>query len=253
MRLISAVTALVVLFVANISYAQSGNFLENLAKGLDKFSKDLEAASTQSQQNSSPSNQQRNNMASKETTPLVFKNSTGSSIIGFQTARPSDQYFSDNLISDAIQANTTFTYNRNKEDCLLNFRIRLANSMEKQIRNVDVCKVEVVDIDSKNLIRSRNAQLSSVASTIQSNFSPNGNLTVAIRVSNANPACKIAGRINIPKSGWDVDFDNNYVMKLRAKNPEKYGYGDIYGIMYSNNWNDTKNGAVPSLNFLCAE
>ncbi len=125
--------------------------------------------------------------------------------------------------------------------------------MEKQIRNVDVCKSQMVDIEAKDLIRSKNAQLSSVASTIQSNFSPNGNLTMAIRVANANPACKIAGRINIPKSGWNVDFDNNYVVKLRAKNPEKFGYGDVYGIMYTNNWNEAKANSIVSLNFLCAE
>ena len=232
--------------------AQSGNFLENLAKGLDKFAKDLEAATAQQNQ-PNPSPQNPVQQISKETVPVALKNMTSSLIIGFQTAKPNDEYFSDNLISDHIQANSSFTFNRSKEDCVLNFRVRLANRMEKQLRNINVCNTEVVEINSKDLVRSRNAQLSSVASTIQSNFSPNGNLTVAVRVANANPACTIAGRINIPKSGWDVDFDNNYVVKLRAKNPEKYGYWDVYGIAYRNNWMETKNSSPVSLNFLCAE
>jgi len=126
--------------------------------------------------------------------------------------------------------------------------------MEKKIDKVDACNINLVDINSTNLVRSKSARMNSVASTLQSNLGPNGNLTVAIRLANATPGCTVGdNRFKIPKSGWDVDFDNNVIIKLRAKNPEKYGSWDIYGVTQRNAWFSAKDSQPVALSFVCAE
>lgn len=239
--------ALATMMVASGAAVAEEGFLEGLAKGLDSVSKALGAVSGQAPQESGA------NVASGETVPLKLRNVTPQAIIGFQVARPEDQYFSDNLVGDPLPANTSFTYARPKDACILNFRVRFANRTEKQMRGIKVCTVDVVEINGNDVIRSRNERLSGAASTLQSNLT-GSNLTVAVRVANATAGCGVGmGSIRIPKSGWNLDFDNNYHVKLRAKYPDKYGYGDIYGVTTVNAWTSAKGSDPVALSFYCAE
>jgi hypothetical protein len=235
-------------------HAQTGNFLADLAAGLDSLAKGLEAISGKSNEGSTSSASSAVALDPADAVALKFKNSTGYSITGFAVAKPEDAYFGDNLVSTPIQSNSTFDYQRHKDQCVLSFHVRLSNNMEKKINKVDVCSVNLVDINSTNLVRSKSARMNSVASTLQSNLGPNGNLTVAIRLANATPGCTVGdNRFKIPKSGWDVDFDNNVIIKLRAKNPEKYGSWDIYGVTQRNAWLSAKDSQPVALSFVCAE
>lgn len=237
------------------SYAQTGNFFEDLAKGLDSLAKSLEAISDP--QKAGSNGFQGGGTASidpADAVTLAFKNNTQYGIIAFKVAKPEDAYFGDNLVGSQLAPGSTFEIQRDKNICALNFFVMFSNNMEKKLNKVNVCNTALIDIDSNNLARSRNAKMSSVASTLQSNLGPNGNMTVAVRLVNATPGCSVGGsRFNIPKSGWNMDFDNNIIVKLRAKNPEKYGVWDAYGVTYANTWNSTKDSAPVPLSFLCAE
>ena len=235
-------------------HAQTGNFLTDLAAGLDSLAKGLEAISGMQKDGATSSANNAATLDPADAVALKFKNSTSFAITGFAVAKPEDAYFGDNLVSTPIQPNTTFDYQRHKDHCVLSFHVRFSNNMEKKINKLDVCSVTLVDINSSNLVRSKSARLNSVASTLQSNLGPNGNLTVAIRLANATPGCTVGdNRFRIPKSGWDIDFDNNVIIKLRAKNPEKYGSWDIYGVTQRNAWFSAKESEPVALSFVCAE
>jgi hypothetical protein len=239
------------------SSAQTGNFFQDLAKGLEDIAKGLESISNPqggegTPQQNSPQNIPQPNLP-KETVPVKFKNSTGQQIIAFKASKPEDTNFGANLISSSLPPDSTFEYNRDKQVCVLDFFVQLSNRTQREIMKVDVCKTDLVNIDSSNFVRSRSARMDGTASTLQSNLGPRGNLTVAINVMKATPGCGNGNRLNIPKSGWNVDFDNNYVVKLRAKNPEKYGLWDIYGVTFTNTYQSTNNSAPVALSFLCAE
>jgi len=241
------------------SYAQTGNFFQDLAKGLEDIAKGLESisnpqgAESQPNQNSPQNTLQPN--PPKETVPVKFKNSTGQQIISFKTSKPEDTNFGGNLISSALPPDSTFEYLRDKQVCVLDFFVQLSNRTQKELLKIDVCKNDLVNIDASNFVRSRSARMDGAASTLQSNLGPRGNLTVAINVVNATSGCSTGDirRLNIPKSGWNVDFDNNYVVKLRAKNPERYNLWDIYGVTFTNTYQSTNNSAPVALSFLCAE
>jgi hypothetical protein len=184
---------------------------------------------------------------------LKFKNNTQYAITGFQVARPEDTYFGDNRVRGQMDPGSTFEMKREKNLCTLSFLVMFSNNMEKRINKINVCNINIVDIDATNLVKSKNAKLSSVASTLQSNLNPSG-ISIAIKLVNLTPGCSVGGgRYKIPKSGWSIDFDNNVVIKLRAKNPEKYGAWDAYGVTYSNTWNSTRDSEPVALSFLCAE
>lgn len=249
MKIVNVWVVFLALLCPMSGYAQTGNFLTDLAAGLDSLAKGLEAIS-----NSTSSTNNVATLDPADAVDLKFKNSTGYAITGFAVAKPEDAYFGDNLVATPIQPNSTFDYQRHKDQCVLSFHIRLSNNMEKKINKVDACNVNLVDINSTNLVRSKSARMNSVASTLQSNLGPNGNLTVAIRLANATPGCTVGdNRFKIPKSGWDVDFDNNVIIKLRAKNPEKYGSWDIYGVTQRNAWFSAKDSQPVALSFVCAE
>lgn len=254
MRAVCAwVFSLILLFPIS-GYAQTGNFFEDLAKGLDSLAKGLEAISDPQKAGSSAPQSSAETIDPADAVALKFKNSTQYAITAFKVAKPEDAYFGDNLVGSQLAPGSTFEIQRNKNICTLNFFIMFSNNMEKKLNKVNVCNASIVDINSTNLARSRNARMSSVASTLQSNLGPNGNMTVAVGLVNATPGCSVGGsRFNIPKSGWNIDFDNNVIVKLRAKNPEKYGVWDAYGVTYGNTWNSTRDSAPVPLSFLCAE
>jgi hypothetical protein len=268
MKIIHTMAVLFALLFPISSYAQTGNFFQDLAKGLEDISKGLESIGNpqsgdgtpqqnspqntpQSNQNSPPNKPQP--IPSKETVPVKFKNSTGQQIIAFKASKPEDTNFGGNLITSSLPPDSTFEYLRDKQICVLDFFVQLSNKTQREIMKVDVCKTDLVNIDSSNFVRSRSARMDGTASTLQSNLGPRGNLTVAINVMKATPGCGNGNRLNIPKSGWNVDFDNNYVVKLRAKNPERYGLWDIYGVTFTNTFQSTNNSAPVALSFLCAE
>lgn len=237
------------------SIAQTGNFFQDLAKGLEDIAKGLESISNPQSADQKPQQKSSQETIPKETVAVKFKNNTGHSITVFKVAKPEDAYFGDNLISQPIANNIDFEYQRDKDACTLNFLVYLSNRMQKQLTKVNVCTAEVINLDSSNLSRTRSTRLSSVASTLQSNMSPNGSLTIAVRLANATPGCSVGDskRLNIPKSDWSIDFNNNYVLKLRAVNPEKYGLWDIYGVTFVNTWNSANNSSPVALSYLCAE
>jgi hypothetical protein len=254
MQIVRASIVFLALLCPISSYAQTGNFFQDLAKGLEDIAKGLESISDPQKAGPAPSNSNNPAMDPADKVPLKFKNSSGHAITGFAVAKPEDAYFGDNLVGTPIQPNTTFDYQRHKDQCVLSFHVKLSNNTEKKINKLDVCSVTLVDINSSNLVRSKSARLNSVASTLQSNLGPNGNLTVAIRLANATPGCTVGdNRFRIPKSGWDIDFDNNVIIKLRAKNPEKYGSWDIYGVTQRNAWFSAKESEPVALSFVCAE
>jgi hypothetical protein len=241
------------------SSAQIGNFFQDLAKGLEDIAKELESISNPQGGGGTPQQNSQQNIPQpsppKETVPIKFKNGTGQQIIAFKASKPEDTNFGSNLISSSVPPDSTFEYLRDKEICVLDFFVQLSNKTQREIMKLDVCKTDLVNIDSSNFVRSRSARMSGTASTLQSNLGPRGNLTVAVNVVNATPGCSTGDirRLNIPKSGWNVDFDNNYVVKLRAKNPERYGLWDIYGVTFTNTFQSTNNSAPVALSFLCAE
>lgn len=254
MQIVRASIVFLALLCPISSYAQTGNFFEDLAKGLDSLAKSLEAISDPQKAGSASAQSGVEPTDPADAVPIKFKNSTQYAITAFKVAKPEDAYFGNNLVGSQLAPGSTFEIQRDKNICTLNFFVMFSNNMEKKINKVNVCNTALVDIDTANLARSRNAKMSSVASTLQSNLGPNGNMTVALGVVNANPGCSVGGnRFNIPKSGWNIDFDNNIIVKLRAKNPEKYGVWDAYGVTYANTWNSTKDSAPVPLSFLCAE
>jgi len=91
-------------------YAQTGNFLTDLAAGLDSLAKGLEAIS-----NSTSSTNNVATLDPADAVDLKFKNSTGYAITGFAVAKPEDAYFGDNLVATPIQPNSTFDYERYKD------------------------------------------------------------------------------------------------------------------------------------------
>lgn len=258
MRIIHTSVVFFALLFPLSSSAQIGNFFQDLAKGLEDIAKELESISNPQGGGGTPQQNSQQNIPQssppKETVPVKFKNSTGQQIIAFKASKPEDTNFGGNLISSSLPPDSTFEYLRDKEICVLDFFVQLSNKTQREIMKLDVCKTDLINIDSSNFVRSRSARMDGTASTLQSNLGPRGNPTVAIRVVNATPGCTVGdNRFKIPKSGWNVDFDDNYVVKLRAKNPERYGQWDIYGVTFKNTYQSTNNSAPVALSFLCAE